>query len=97
MYNKGQGVTQDYAEAIKWFRKAADQGNASAQYNLSVMYHFGQGVTQDYVQAHMWYSLAAARGEKEASGWRDLLAEQMIPEQIAEAQRLARKWKPKGK
>ena len=61
------------------------------------MYHFGQGVTQDYVQAHMWYSLAAARGEKEASGWRDLLAEQMTPEQIAEAQKLAGEWKPKGK
>ena len=34
MYAKGQGVPQDYAEAVKWFRKAADQGDASAQYNL---------------------------------------------------------------
>jgi len=64
---------------------------------LGWMYHNGFGVMQDYVQAHMWYSLTAARGEKGASKWRDLLAEQMTPAQIAEAQRLAREWKPKGK
>ncbi len=54
-------------------------------------------MTQDYVQAHMWYSLAAAQGEKEASKGRDILAEKMTPAQIAEAQKLAREWKPKGK
>jgi hypothetical protein len=96
MYEKGQGVAQDYAEALRWYRKAADQGEALAQINLGVMYHFGQGVTQDYVQAHMWYSLAVARGEKDARKYRDSLANQMTPAQIAEAQKLAREWKPKG-
>ncbi len=61
------------------------------------MYHFAKGVTQDYVHAHMWYSLAAAGGEKVASKWRDILAEKMTPDQIAEAQKLAREWKPKRK
>ncbi len=87
----------DYATALRIFRQLADQGYASAQFNLGVMYGNGQGVTQDYVRAHMWYSLAAARGQKDAGKWRDNLAEKMTPAQIAEAQRLAREWKPKGK
>jgi hypothetical protein len=97
MYEKGRGVPQDYGEAVKWYRKAADQGDADAQFNLGIMYRKGQGVTQNYVQAHMWFNFAAARGDKNARESRDRLAEQMTPEQIAEAQRLAREWKPKGK
>ncbi len=87
------GITQDYAAAIRWYRKAADQGNADAQYHLGVMYDKGRGVTQDYIQAHMWYSLATARDDTHAKD-RDLLAEKMTLAQIAEAQRLAREWKP---
>jgi hypothetical protein len=56
MYYNGKGVPQDYAEAARWYRKAADQGNADAQNNLGVMYGNGQGVPQDYVRAHMWFS-----------------------------------------
>ena len=99
IYDKGQGVGQDYKEAIKWYRKAADQGYARAQYNLGLMYLNGQGVPRDYVQAHMWYNLAAAQGEdfKYAREARDNIAKRMTAEQIAEAQKLAREWKPKGK
>ena len=102
MYANGQGVTQDYAEAVTWYRKAADQGNANAQSNLGLMYNNGQGVPQDYVQAHKWSNLAAARfaaSETErrdkAVKLRDLVAAKMTPAQIAEAQKLAREWKPK--
>ena len=58
----GQGVAQDYAEAVKWYRKAADQGFAPAQFNLGLMYAQGLGVAQDKSFAHMWLSLAAAQG-----------------------------------
>ena len=95
MYYNGQDVTQDYAEAVKWYRKAAGQGYASAQYNLGVMYYNGQGVTQDYVQAHMWYNLAVSKGHENATKNRDNVAEKMTPAQIAEAQRLAREWRPR--
>jgi len=61
------------------------------------MYKEGRGVTQNYVQAHMWFKLAAARGQIDAGKWRDSLAKLMTPAQIAEAQKLAREWKPKGK
>ena len=100
MYIYGRGVPEDYAEAAKWYRKAAEQGHANAQYNLGVMYDNGQGVPQDYVQAHMWYNLSAAgsppsEDRDSAAENRDIVAELMTREQIAEAQRLARDWKPK--
>ncbi len=90
MYDQGLGVTQDYAKAVKWYRKAAEQGNAGAQYNLGVMYGKGQGVPQDYAKAHMWYNLAASRflpgeGHDRAVKNRDIVAAKMNPAQIAEA------------
>jgi len=97
MYFKGFGVKRNYEEAVRWYRKAADQGWANAQNNLGGMYLNGQGVTQDYVQAHMWFDLAATGGRKDAENSREKTAEQMTPVQIAEARRLAREWKPKGK
>ena len=62
MYAKGQGVAQNYQEAVKWYRLAAEQGNASAQFNLGVMYANGRGVTQDDQEAAKWYRLAAEQG-----------------------------------
>jgi len=67
MYYSGQGVAQNYAEAIKWYRKAADQGEAHAQYGLGVAYAKGHGVALNYVQAHVWFNLAAAQGDAEAA------------------------------
>jgi len=92
MYAKGQGVPQDDAEAVRWYRLAAVQGYATAQFNLGILYGKGQGVLQDYVQAHMWASLAAAQNQALATKLRAALADDMTPEQIAEAQRLAREW-----
>ena len=51
MYDNGQGVLQDYKEAVKWYRLAAEQGYADAQYNLGVMYDNGEGVPQDYARS----------------------------------------------
>ena len=100
MYSYGEGVAQDYNQAMLWFRKAADQGYAEAQYILGLMYFKGQGVTQDYVEAHTWFNIAAAYStDKEvrdnATKNRDMVAEKMTPEQIAEAQKRASEWKKK--
>jgi TPR repeat protein len=94
MYATGQGIPQNYAEAVKWYRLATDQGSADAQYNLGGMYATGQGVQQNYVSAYMWLSLSATLGEQGAIKSRDLVAQRMTPAQIAEAQKLAREWKP---
>ncbi|MGD0207384.1 MAG: tetratricopeptide repeat-containing serine protease family protein [Verrucomicrobiota bacterium] len=62
-YSSGMlGVTQDTAEAVKWFRKAADQNFAYAQYNLGVCYADGLGVAKDEVEAVKWYRMAAEQG-----------------------------------
>ena len=65
-YDNGQGVPQDYTQAVKWYNKAAEQGLAVAQFNLGVMYDNGQGVPQDYTQAVKWYRKAAEQGYGEA-------------------------------
>jgi uncharacterized protein len=96
MYFVGKGVPKDYAQAAKWGRRAADQGDAAGQSLLEVMYLGGFGVPQDYVSAHMWSNLAAAGENKGAAETRNLAAARMTPAQIAEAQRLAREWKPKS-
>ncbi len=102
LYRNGHGVLQDYTEAVKWYRSAAEQGNNYAQFSLGFMYDNGQGVSQDYVEAHKWYNLAAVRftaseraNRELALKSRDQLAAKMTPAQIAEAQKLAREWKPK--
>ena len=101
MYANGWGVPQDYAQAVVWYRQAGERGNAGAQSNLGLMYEHGQGVPQDYVSAHMWLNLAATSratdlaARDQAAKERDMLAAKMTPAQIAEAQRLASKWRPR--
>ncbi len=104
MYDLGLGVPQDYAVAVEWFRKAAQQGHASAQFNLGVKYAKGKGVPKDFAVAHKWFTLAASRYPASAATLREkavkireAIAMRMTPAQIAEAQRLAREWKPKKK
>ncbi|MFZ1950151.1 MAG: SEL1-like repeat protein [Pseudolabrys sp.] len=85
---------RDYATAVRLNRPLAEQGNANAQYNLGTFYDNGLGVPQDKVRAYMWFSLSAAQGREGAAAFRDLIARRMTPAQIAEAQKLAREWKP---
>ena len=97
MYDDGKGVPQDDAEAVRWYRKAAEQGDADAQNNLGMHYLEGRGVPQDNVQAYMWLSLAAMRGDKKATQNLNSAAEKISPAQIVKAQRLAREWTAKHK
>ena len=90
----------DYATALQEFKPLAAQGDPMGQFYLGLMYYKGQGVPQDYVQAYMWIDLAASRFapgayQDLAVKQRDIVAAKMTPAQIAEAQRLAREWKPK--
>ena len=96
MYAKGEGVPQDDAAAVRWYRLAAEQGHASAQGTLGAMYMNGQGVPQDDETAHVWLNVAASRsiGEQrdEYAEARDAVAERMTRGQLAKAQRRAREW-----
>jgi TPR repeat protein len=66
MYAAGAGVKKDFAEAAKWFRKAAAQGNAIAMNNLGYMYEQGNGVKKDYAEALKWYQKAAELDDEAA-------------------------------
>jgi hypothetical protein len=65
-YYFGRGVKQDYSQAYGWFRKAAEQGNADAEYCLGVLYDNGEGVEQDSAQAAVWLRKASEEGNADA-------------------------------
>ena len=97
MYLRGDGVSQDYQEAVKWYRLSAEQGvrGARAQFHLGTFYEQGQGVPQDYVSAHMWWNIAGSNGFKSAVKNRNIVEKKMSKQQIEKAQEMARNWKPK--
>jgi len=97
LYYAGLGVRKDLKKSLHWLLEAAQQGYGKAQFMLGHLYGNGEGVPQDYIHAHMWLNLAAAQGDEDARKDRDVLAKAMSPAQIAEAQRLASEWKPKGR
>ena len=65
-YFVGKGVPQDYAQAALWYRKAAEQGHAVAQFCLARLFDQGQGVPQDGAKAALWYRKAAEQGDAKA-------------------------------
>ncbi|MEQ6341001.1 MAG: DnaJ domain-containing protein [Gammaproteobacteria bacterium] len=89
MYEKGQGLPQDFSQAAHWYRQAAEQGIADAQYRLGKLYTVGKGVPIDNSEAYAWLSLAAAGNVEAAKPIVDYLASTMTPEQLANAKRRA--------
>ena len=92
MYDRGLGVTQDYAEAMKWYRRAAEQGYVGAQLETGLIYSHGLDAPQDLIQAHMWFNLAAEQGNTLGRKYRDSVAKKMTPADISKAQAMAREW-----
>ena len=88
-YQAGRDVPQDFAQAVKWFSQAAQQGHGKAQRYLGSMFFQGRGVEQDYVSAYKWLDLAATQKMTGAAEARDLVAGLMSPEQIAAGKKLA--------
>ena len=76
-------------EAVKWYRKAAEQGFAPAQFNLGVCYYNGQGMIQNNIKAYAWIAVASANGYANATKALQLLKEEMSPLQIERALSLA--------
>ena len=69
MYDEGRGVPQNYAEAVKWWRKAAEQGNEGTQIRLALMFRHGWGVSKNVAEAVKWYRKAAEQGNADAQYW----------------------------
>ena len=81
-------------EALAQWQASAAAGDPRAMLALGRLHLQGLGVLQDYVEAHKWFNLAASQGDAEALAERDALTEKMTPAQVAEAQALARAWRP---
>ena len=97
-FDKGYAAYEagDYAEAVKWYRKAAEQGYAGAQSALGVMYYNGEGVLQDTIAAHMWFNIAAIKGNKIAVKNRDMAAKKLLSADIVKAQQMAKRCMSSG-
>jgi TPR repeat protein len=94
--NSDNESPESHAKALALLTEAAERGDAFGQYHLAQLYGTGSGVELDYVQAHKWVNLSAARGYSDAAKSRDIYAKLMTPEQIAEAQKLARAYVAKN-
>ena len=93
MYAAGHGVPKDNAEALKWYRKAVNQGDAQAQYHLGGMYLNGEGVPQNYAEAVHWFRKAADLGNVDAQYWLGYFYFQgrIVPENPTESAKWYRK------
>ena len=89
----GFGVRRDSELARRLFLKAARQGIIQAQMYLSLIYLRGEGVRQDFRIAYMWSDIALAAGYGEAVDFRDLIAENLTPDQVREATKMAADWR----
>lgn len=101
MYQTGRGVPQNYQEADRWYRNAAELGHVDAQFSLGLMYKEGligkmyikgQGLVRNYVKAHKWFNIAASSGHTVSKENVGIVEGQMISEDIAKAKLLAQKW-----
>ncbi len=96
----GFRTPQNDIETAEWVRLHAQRGNTSYQYSMGSIYEEGRGVPQNYVLAYMWYTLAlpgwsgSVHWPNEYAEGREQVAAKMTPEQISEAQRLVKQWKP---
>ncbi|MCP1678431.1 tetratricopeptide repeat protein [Kerstersia gyiorum] len=93
MLEKGLGIARDYAQALQWYRRAAEQGDALAQSSLGGMLTLGTGVRKDYPQAYFWLLLAST-GDDSAKMMRDFVEKSLSSAEISQAQARASAWRP---
>jgi hypothetical protein len=97
LYRSGEGVTKNYAESVRWLKKAVELGNIYAQYHLGQRYETGEGIPQDNGEAYFWYVNSAALQSNDGFRLitmqrRDQMEKKLLPEQVAEVQNRSEKW-----
>jgi TPR repeat protein len=94
LFNEAFGafMAKSYDSAYSGFVELAETGSSVCQYYLGIMFLNGKGVLQDFCQAHMWLNIASSRGHEKARKQLEILTGSMTPEQVAEAQSMARQW-----
>jgi len=91
-YATGHEVKQDYAEAVRWFTKAAERGHVVSQATLGAYYWAGRGVAPDLEKAYYWSVLAQSGGDQASKYRMAVLASRLTPVQVAAAQQHANDW-----
>ena len=81
MYAKGEGVPENDYEAVKWIRRAAEQGLSWAQFRLGEMYRDGEGAPKDEVEAYAWFLLVKERVDEKANKDIETLEKRLTAEQ----------------
>jgi uncharacterized protein len=94
LYLSGEGVAPDPVKAASYAKAAADQGIAEAQVDICAYYFQGVGVPKDLVQAYVYASLAAEQGNADGRSIRELLIQDMPPEDVARGEAAFKAWKP---
>jgi hypothetical protein len=96
LYSDGQGVTQDYVAALRWYRIAAERGEVWSQFNVGRFYMNGYGVEKEYKEAYFWFSLAVnGSSDKRPIGyWLKQVAPKLTPEERAEVDKQVAEWRP---
>ena len=84
-------MPQNHREAVKWWRKAAEQGHPGAQFSLGSSYFLGNGLPKDYAKAYMWLCLAKEQGHAKAINGCDIVKKQMTPNDINNARILSKR------
>jgi uncharacterized protein len=92
LYAGKHGVARNAVEAVKWFRRAAEQNFAAAQANLGVCFERGDGVAKYEVEAYKWDLLAAAQGDTKGKRNASILELMLSREQIADGKQRADAW-----
>ena len=88
LYLLGKGVPKDSSEAVRWLRRAAEQGDAQAQANLASLYEQGKGVPLDYITAYRLYQRSIQAGNEGSKSRIKNLLRIMTPRQIKEGSTL---------
>ncbi len=92
MFDAGEGIREDNAEAIKWYSLSANQGNPIAQNNLGAMYYAGEGADINKILAYKWFYIAERLGNDDGKENRIKSSKNMRSSEVNEAKRLARTW-----
>jgi TPR repeat protein len=92
MHEWGNGVPQDNANALKWYKRSAERSHKDAQNNLGALYSKGEGTGQDFVEALKWFIISAENGSEGGQKNIRIVEKRMSYEQISQAQKLANDW-----
>ena len=91
-YATGEEVPADFAEAVRWFTKAAEGGSVAAQGTLGTYYWAGRGVPPDPIKAYFWSLVAQANGDTASKDRAAEVASRLTHGQVSAVQQQAREW-----